>query len=849
MMQRVGASLLFASFIIFTLLLLSSIFISSLLSSPTSPNSNAIAYGQDEKKGAYVDQINFVHYLDENVALQDLKVGKIDTYFFNIPLEVVSDTKNDPNLNVYDTTGGSEALLLNPAPSKNPATGDFNPFSIKQVRFAMNYLLDRDFIVNEILKGYGSPMNDPFGLYSPEYLNIIDTVQSFGFRHNPELAQKIISDALKQAGAVKDVRGGDGGKWAYNGKPITIKILIRGDISNRKSIGELVASNLETFGFDVVRDYGDLNKANSIIYGSDPQDLKWNIYEEQFASSGFAKYEPGLVAQMYAPWSANMPGTQNPSFWNYKNTTLDTITQKIIFGNYTSENERNNLLRSAVKNGIQESVRIFIAKDINPYVATKNVKGLINDFGAGITSRFSLINGRFDDTRTNNINVGMKQIYVGAWNGVAGFKDAYSTQISSTISDPGVYNDPYTGEVIPVRTPWTDIQTNGPHGKVAVSPDAIIWDPVNQRWKKVSENNDNNNNATSSISKVTYDLKYSKWHNGIMMDKNDLLYSAYFVHEWGTNTGQSDKTVDSEDTSQAAQSIKYDKGIRFLSDSKVESYYDFWHFDNKEIAGAADIWAGGPWEIAAASERLVTAGKFAFSRTDSTSKGVDWLSLIIPSHATAIKEELQKMKAEGYVPVALRDTVNVVQAKKRYDASINWITQHNNAIIGNGPFYLDNYNPAGGIVTIKAFRDNSYPFEVGYWNNKYEHPKLATIENINDVPRFIRIGQPVNIGIQIHVDGKPSNNAIVNYYLSNSNGSVVLSGVAKPSSSSPTNNSNPTTANNAGIFTIDLSSKDTAKLSTGPSILKIFANSLQAYKPYILTKTIIAVKRQTTSLG
>ena len=89
-------------------MLLSSIFISSLLSSPTSPNSNTIAYGQDEKKGAYVDQINFVHYLDENVALQDLKVGKIDTYFFNIPLEVVSDTKNDPNLNVYDTTGGSK---------------------------------------------------------------------------------------------------------------------------------------------------------------------------------------------------------------------------------------------------------------------------------------------------------------------------------------------------------------------------------------------------------------------------------------------------------------------------------------------------------------------------------------------------------------------------------------------------------------------------------------------------------------------------------------------------------------------------------------------------------------------
>ena len=178
-------------------------------------------------------------------------------------------------------------------------------------------------------------------------------------------------------------------------------------------------------------------------------------------------------------------------------------------------------------------------------------------------------------------------------------------------------------------------------------------------------------------------------------------------------------------------------------------------------------------------ERLVEDGKFAFSKTDSTSKGVDWLSLIVPSHANAIKDELQKMKAEGYVPIALRDTLSVDDAKKRYDASINWITQHNNAVIGNGPFYLDNYNPAGGVITIKAFRDNSYPFSVGYWN-KYEHPKLASIGNVNDLPRFLRIGQPSNMVIKVNVDGTPSNNATVNYYLSNGLGNVIVSGVGKP---------------------------------------------------------------------
>ena len=788
----------------------------SLFSFSLFPNLSIHAQTRIEKKGPFVDQVNFIHYLDENLALQDLKAGKIDTYFANIPLEVVSDAQSDPNLNVYQTTGEFSDLLLNPAPAK-ASTGDFNPFSIRQVRFAMNYLIDRDFVVNEILKGYGTPMIDPFGIYSPEYLNIINIVQSFGFRHSPEIAQKMISDALSHAGATRD----NNGKWIYNGKPVTVRVLIRSDIPYRKSIGEAVASNLESIGFSVIRDYGDLNKANAIVYGSDPQDFKWNVYPEGFASSAFAKYNPATPAQMYAPWYSRMPGNQNPAFWNYKNSTLDKITQKIVFGNFSSESERNKLLSDSIKQGIQESVRVFVATNIDPYVSTKNVKGLVNDFGAGITSRISPINSRLVNNSTT-LNIGMKEIYVGAWNNIAGFSDRYGVIEASTISDPAVFVDPYNGVVIPLRTPWTDIETNGPHGRVAVAPDSMIWDPINQHWKKVGDN-------STAISKVTYDLIYSRWHNGVMMDKNDLLYSSYFAHQWGTNTGPADKTKDSEYTSQASQAIKYDKGIRFLSDTKVESYIDFWHFDKREIAGAGTVWATEPWEITAACERLVEDGKFAFSKTDSTSKGVDWLSLVVPSHANAIKDELQKMKAEGYVPPALRETVNVDDARKRYDASINWITQHNNAIIGNGPFYLDNYNSAGGVITIKAFRDNSYPFGVGYWN-KYEHPKLASIENINDLPRFVRISKPINTIIKVNVDGKPSNNATINYYLSNSDGNVVISGLAKP------------VTNAMGSFSINLEGKDTAKLSPGPGTLKIFASSFEAYKPDIITKLIIALR-------
>ena len=211
------------------------------------------------------------------------------------------------------------------------------------------------------------------------------------------------------------------------------------------------------------------------------------------------------------------------------------------------------------------------------------------------------------------------------------------------------------------------------------------------------------------MSKVTYKILYSNWHNGIPMDKSDLLYTQYFLFQWGTNTGKGDLTNDPEFTSQAQAALPLVKGLRFIANDEVESYINMWHYDKKEIADSATIWPAEPWEITAATERLVTSGKLAYSTGEATARNVDMLSLLIPAHAEMIKEELQKMKDEGYVPAALKGIVTVGNATKRYDASINWITNHKNAVIGNGPFYLDSYNPAGGIIIIKAFRDPIIP--------------------------------------------------------------------------------------------------------------------------------------------
>jgi hypothetical protein len=107
---------------------------------------------------------------------------------------------------------------------------------------------------------------------------------------------------------------------------------------------------------------------------------------------------------------------------------------------------------------------------------------------------------------------------------------------------------------------------------------------------------------------------------------------------------------------------------------------------------------------------------------------------------------------------------------------------------------------------------------------------LASLQNINDIPRFIRIGQPFNMQVQVSIDGKPSNNATVNYYLSNSSGNVAISGIAKQ------------TPGTIGKFTVDLKDNDTQRLSPGPNTIRMFAASPDAYKPDIVSKTIIAIK-------
>src|SRR5712692_10564377 len=76
-------------------------------------------------KGTYFDKVGFIQYSDENTAIEEVKNGHLDIYYSAVPSDIL-DPASVQTLNVFQSTGSTYSLLVNPATSEK-----FNPFSIR----------------------------------------------------------------------------------------------------------------------------------------------------------------------------------------------------------------------------------------------------------------------------------------------------------------------------------------------------------------------------------------------------------------------------------------------------------------------------------------------------------------------------------------------------------------------------------------------------------------------------------------------------------------------------------------------------------------------------------------------
>ena len=109
---------------------------------------------EEVPNGPWVDSIAFEKEPDYSKLISRMKAGEISLYLIDIPdPELLAEVAASPELKTKTAYGLYFELTLNPVGPvfKN---GAFNPFSNPKIREAMNYIVDRKYIVDEIMKGW-----------------------------------------------------------------------------------------------------------------------------------------------------------------------------------------------------------------------------------------------------------------------------------------------------------------------------------------------------------------------------------------------------------------------------------------------------------------------------------------------------------------------------------------------------------------------------------------------------------------------------------------------------------------------------------------------------------------------
>ena len=753
-----------------------------------------------QAKGPVADTIFFDVRTQEEIGLKDTAEGKTDVFFYGVQGKTYNGLPKDvkDKLDVYGVPSGSWSLQLNPAPNKAPyqlTVKDkvvFNPLAIQKVRFALNFLLDRKKMVDEILGGAGEPM---YSLATPGQpgtykYNLIGS--KFGFKANGDETRAIkdINAALQEASQLPENAGKlvKGQKfWEFNGEPILVRFMIRADDPNgRLKSGRYIADQIEKAGIKVERMEMNRGAIFPILLDSNPANFEWSMYTEGWGAGATRAWWDNIVAQMYAPWYSNMPGGGKAEVWNYEQAEIDSLTKVIVNGKYLTSDEYWTKILKATELGVADSVRIYLASQMQFYVTNKAkfsermAYGLGDGFNAWTVLTASPNTGK--TVRMSNFSA-KGALFISAWNpvGVDGFSDVYSQAIAAPLVDMPSFEHPATALDTPLRVTWKNVDTKMAKegdaivGQIPVSPKAVIWNTNTKKWESgttfVQDGEKykyvTGQSGLKAYSTGTYTYKLGKWHNGQPMTIADLMYASAFAYDWSTKSGDADKEYDSSYATQAEPTLINTKGILLNADNTVTTWFDFNHVLKDRVGQTGSLgWkiipGGVPvfvsWDITEALARMVADGAASGTvYSFAGEEGKTEVDVLNPKVVADIKAKLKELADSKYVPVSIKDWVKPEVAVAAYNASIKFIDTYGHAFISNGGYMLKKYDSAAQSAELSAVRDASYPFTTGYWNKAL----VSTFSRIDNLKIGVYAkGKATPITINVSSVDYPSNKSV-----------------------------------------------------------------------------------------
>lgn len=752
------------------------------------------AAGTAESSGSVGPALDSLIFSSFNVDQAPLQIqnDEMDLYLFGLKIDAARQLEeNAPeDIELIEAPASTLSLILNPAPAPE---GDLNPFANREIREAMQYLVDREFIASDIFQGRALPMFSPIGPLDYDQLTVFQTIRTRNYHADLESVKRVVSDQMLAAGAEL----GPDGRWTFSDRPVTLKVISRVE-DERRPIGDLVRVALENVGFNVQPILQQFGPATLAVYASDPLTFQWHVYTEGWGRSSSSRYDDAALNSFAAPWLGNMPGWQETGFWQYQQDDLDALGQRLFRGEFSSKEERDELFNQMLGIALDESVRVWLVTALQSFPVRESVENLTVDIVGGPKSIFSLRGASIEGG--SQIRVGHLWVWTErtTWNPVGGYGDVYSSDIYRNMVDPPLVNHPFTGLPMPFRAEY-EVENNGPDASVEVPEDAVVWDPVADTWTPVGT-------GITATSKVTFDYsKYfvSQFHHGQQITIADIIYPLAQTFEFAYDEQKIQIETAIGITSRPY--LETFKGFRLLDDDRLEVYVDYWYFEPDYIASYSSLTSPStPWELLAAMDEIVfTSRTGAYTDTAAARFNVPWISLTTDQDARLVQRTLRQLLGEQRVPVGVfeiggRSLVSPEEAAARYQADLDWFDQTNLLVISNGPYSLSRYDPPAQFAELAAFRPPDYPFSP-------EDFRLGTPPRLTltaEAPASIPLAEPIEVPVTI--DG-PGELALQYILIDPATGSVAAAGTAEGES---------------GQFTVSIGSDITAALF--PSVYQLY---------------------------
>jgi peptide/nickel transport system substrate-binding protein len=816
----------------------------------TAPAVTAEPVATMTRHGGWADQLIFTSNPDMESAIAQIQAGELDVYAMSMSdPDVFQTVRADSNLKYVQSVGTWDAYMFNPVQTFND--GRINPFGYPEIREAVNWLIDRNFMIQEYMGGLGLAKFTPLTGSFPDYARYIDVIRAMEtkYAYNPEKGNQVISAKMEALGFTKNAAG----KWMQGDKPVVTIAIIRTE-DERQQFGDYLCNQLENAGFTCDRQYKTRTEASPIWYSSDPLEGLWSFYTAGWINNYVNRDEGSNFALYYSPLAGSSPNYQarTPS------TEFADVMLRLLNNDFASNAERDELFRQAIPLGMQDGCVMSIVDTMSFQVFNKDIETSY-DLAANLAASYQWpYTMRWAGKEGGTIRIAQGDLMVEPWNPIGGSNWVDDGMIQKPTQDEAFLFDPYTGLMWPLRAEryeltakeglpilqsdlskdWLTLQFAP---EIQVPADAWYdFDPVNNKWITVGEAFPNGlTSLTKSVVYYPADMFQTvKWHDGSPISVGDFLMNMVMNYA----QCKPESPIYDESAVSACESwMSHFKGIRITSVNPIviESYDDQYALDAELNPNPFVSWwpneagtyafGGAPWSTMALGLIGEVNGEMAFTAAKATTANIERTGFLSGPTLDVLSGHLDACVADpaSCIPfgAAFAQYVTAEEAATRFTNLKAFYTQYNHLWVGTGPYYIDAVYPVERTVTLKNNPD--YPDLADRWS-RFGSPKLVTVEV--DGPAQVAIGTEAVFSVYVTNNDVPypsADLAGVNWLLFDKGGNLVATGQAALVSD--------------GEYAVTLTADITSKLTAGGNKLEIAVSSKLVSVPGLGAYEFVAV--------